>query len=140
MSKKTNDKVEFVMFACKETSVPDSFYNDSIIGKNLRSNRPYDQGDPLEVSVDAAKDLLTPQMIDVPCLPNLGVQFSYNNKHNQIKIIFDDVKFDCDKDLKTKDLSAFEKICLCADKMRNGKCPYAIATKLFADAYKEKQK
>ena len=79
-------------------------------------------------------------MIDVPCLSNLGVHFYYNNKHNQIKIIFDDVKFDCDKDLKSKDFSAFEKICLCSDKMRNGKCPYAIAKKLFTNAYNEKQK
>ena len=141
MTNGNNNMVEFVIFSCKETGIPNSSYNYSIIGKNTRSNNPYDMGDPLKISVDTAKDLLTPQMINVPCLSKLGIRFDYDNNNNQIKMIFDDVKFDCDKNLKAKsqNLSAFEKICLCADKMRNGKCPYAIAKKLFADAY-EKQK
>lgn len=143
MSKKTNNKVEFVIFKCKETSIPTPYYNDCIIGKNTGQGNLFNQRDPLTISVSAAKSLLTLKMINVPCLCNLGIRFYYDNNKNQITLIFDDVNFDCDKDLqkpKSDNMSAFDKICYCAENMRKGKCPYDIAKKLFPNAYKEKQR
>lgn len=142
MTSKTNNHVELVIFKCKEKSIPTPLYNDCIIGKGTDSD-VFDQGTHLEISISKAKSLLTQKMLDVPCLADLRVKVYYGgHKTNQMNIIFDDVKFECDTDLQKKgaNLSAFEKICYCANNMRNGKCPYQIAKKLFPNVYKEKQR
>jgi hypothetical protein len=143
MTKALSNQVEFITFRCKETRIPNPYYNDCIIGKNTINGNPFNQGDPLAISVDSAKNILTPEMMNVPCLANLGVHFYYGYGSNQLSLTFDDVKFDCDENLQTPKplkMSAFDKICYCADNMRNGKCPYQIAKKLFPNAYKGNQR
>ena len=141
--KNKTDTVEYIQFTCRET-IMQTDYNYVII-KEKTYGKPFDQtGDNVKISMQTAKDLMTPEMIDIPCLPDLEIRPTYNAKCNQMILRFNDVNFDCSKKLQTEkrtrgtNMTAFEKICYCADQMRCGKCKYPIGRKLFPDAYKTK--
>ena len=140
--KKANDTVEYIQFACQENIQTD--YNYVII-KEETYGRPFDQtGNNVKISIQTAKDLMTQEMINVPCLPGLRIGLTYDAKCPQMILRFSDVKFNCSKELQTEKLTrgtnmtAFEKICYCADQMRNGNCKYQIGRKLFPNAYRTK--
>ena len=142
MANPKNETVEYIQFACRENIATD--YNYVII-KEETYDRPFDQtGDNVKISIQTAKDLMTPEMIDVPCLPDLKIGLTYDAKCPQMILRFSDVKFKCDtklqkaKNARDSSMTAFEKICLCADRMRRGKCKHPIGHELFPNAYKTK--
>jgi len=136
--------MELVIFKCKEPLMSHPHYNECIIGKDITNGNPFtQQQNPLKLSINKAKGLLTEKVMDVPCLSNLRTNIYYGNGTNQIRFIFDDVKFECDQDLQkpeSRDISAFEKMCFCANNMRKGKCPYLIAQLLYPHSYKNKER
>ena len=141
--KKANNTVEYIQFACRENIVQTD-YNYVIIKKETYG-KPFDQtGDNVKISMQTAKYLMTQEMINVPCLPGLRIGLTYDAKCPQMILRFSDVKFNCSKELQTEkrtrgtNRTAFEKICHCADQMRNGNCKYQIGRKLFPNAYRTK--
>lgn len=138
------ETVQYIQFACQENIVQTD-YNYVII-KEKTYGRPFDQtGGNVQISMATAKnDLLTPEIIATPCLPGLRIMLTYDNKCNQIILHFDDVNFDCSKKLQKEkfkrdtNMTAFEKMCYCADQMRCGKCKHQIGRVIFPDAYKTK--
>lgn len=139
-----NETIKYIQFACRENIIQtDSNY---VIIKEKTDGRPFNQtGNNVQISMATAKnDLLTPETIATSCLPGLRIMLTYDNKCNQMILHFDDVNFDCSKKLQTEkrargtNMTAFEKICYCADQMRCGKCKHPIGRKLFPDAYKTK--
>jgi hypothetical protein len=138
-----NETIKYIQFACRENIIQtDSNY---VIIKEKTDGRPFNQtGNNVQISIQTAKDLLTPEIIGTPCLPGLRIMLTYDNKCNQIILHFDDVNFDCSKKLQKEkskrdtNMTAFEKICYCADQMRRGKCEHQIGHMLFPNAYKTK--
>ena len=139
----TPETIKYVQFACQKNIIQED-YNYVII-KEKTDGKPFNQtGNDLKIPLQTAMNFLTPEIIAIPCLPNLKVRLSYDAKCNQMILHFDDVNFDCSKKLQMEkrtrgtNMTAFEKICYCADQMRCGKCKYPIGRKLFPDAYKTK--
>ena len=141
MATNENETVKHITFACRENIVQTDY--DHVIIKEKTYGNPFNQaGDDVKISMQKIKDLMTQQMIAIPCLADLEIGLTYNSKSNQMILRFSDVKFKCDKKLGKNahdtNKTAFEKICLCADQMRNGKCRYQIGHELFPNAYKTK--
>jgi hypothetical protein len=137
------ETIKYIQFACQENIVQTD-YNYVII-KEKTDGRPFNQtGGNVQISMQTAKDLLTPEIIATPCLPGLRIGLTYDAKCPQMILRFSDVKFQCNKELQKEkserdtNMTAFEKMCYCADQMRLGKCKHQIGRILFPDAYKTK--